>query len=161
MEEDSVRLNRIITATDLLKRWTGLAHEWELYDLIKKRDIQGYSYIKSLKSPDTGVVHFCFSGRNAYIQKFSDGDAYDWDGIVLDMSEVEKLERQRPEYCWPVVEGGHSTEINGDDEFSCDQSTYLTADDICKRWSLSPAQLVSIIQANKDLPVYWSEYVYF
>ncbi len=35
--------------------------------------------------------------------------------------------------------------------------TFLTADDLCKRWSLSPTQLVDLIKAHGDLAVYWEE----
>ena len=35
--------------------------------------------------------------------------------------------------------------------------SFLTADDLCKRWSISPTQLVNIIRNHKDLPVYWEE----
>jgi len=40
---------------------------------------------------------------------------------------------------------------------STTSDTFLTADDLCKRWSLSPTQLVDLIKDHSDLAVYWEE----
>jgi len=37
------------------------------------------------------------------------------------------------------------------------QNDFLSADDLCQRWAISPAQLVGVVKSNDDLPVYWGE----
>jgi len=37
------------------------------------------------------------------------------------------------------------------------QDAFLTAEDLCKRWAISPTQLVNMVRNNNDIAVYWEE----
>jgi hypothetical protein len=52
-------------------------------------------------------------------------------------------------------EVGHNENVEKYEPTASD--TFLSADDLCKRWSLSPTQLVDLIRNYSDLAVYWEE----
>ena len=42
---------------------------------------------------------------------------------------------------------------------NANQDSFLTADKLCERWGIGPAQLVGLIQGNNadEFPVYWRD----
>ncbi len=52
-------------------------------------------------------------------------------------------------------ETGHNKNVVESESTTLD--TFMTADDLCKKWSISPTQLVNIIRCHNDLPAYWEE----
>lgn len=80
-------------------------------------------------------------------------DWCDLDGIYLVRPEVVAHEKQCPFLTYPIATDNNTNEIIEDYETS--NTTFLTSECLCKRWNISPAQLVKFIQSNEHLPVYW------
>lgn len=86
------------------------------------------------------------------------GNDTEWcvlDNVCLLRSEVELHETKYPYLKYPAVSDNTSDNGSGTNQ---EEHIYMSADDICKRWSMSPAQLVDLIRSSNDLPVYWRKY---
>lgn len=160
------------------RRWPGI-EEWELAKYIDDKIGNPhrvafpapYWMRKHKINPSTNdSIFFCERITTAHPydeQHNNDSVWYDFSCIVFDTQEASRWERDK-EWLF-FVDPRDLPEVNKDtsmDEINKEKTDdkhnmFLTAEDICKRWSLSPAQLVDIIRGNSDLNVYWREYVPF
>jgi hypothetical protein len=103
------------------------------------------------KSPN-GTIFLCTDMQNLHWEcGYNDERGWaDLDNVYLLKSEVGGHEKQFNYLLFPVVERKKINENSGSQ-----QEIYLTSEDVCKRWSLSPAQLVDLIRGNNDLVVYY------
>ena len=105
------------------------------------------------KSPDGDIVYICTRGKaeNLYYE-YDDGFG-DLTGVFLLRSQVREHEKQYQYLTYPVVKDGASNEEKSSAEMS--QDAFLSAGELCKRWGVSPARLVGLVQSDGGLPVYW------
>jgi hypothetical protein len=151
-------------AEGIQNRWPGI-ERWELADKIdnKIKDPHGYDFPmpywmrKHKINPATKEhIYFCerIDRAQPYEVQYNGEDQwYDFSCIAFNMKDVSSWEKGKSWLFYVDAVG-----IDGQTENNGTHDVFLTADDICKRWALSPAQLVDIIQGNHELPVYWRKY---
>lgn len=155
-EPQYVTFSNIIKAEDLLTRWSGCP-ENDLAYHARNNVLPCYLYSRTLKKPNGEFVHYCSQSSGPYDSGNGEDCFWEWDVIVFNVEDVEEFEKTHPEYLWEPVSIERAEVSSKKNKDKPGNNIVLTADDICKRWSLSPAQLVGIVQSNADLPVYWEE----
>lgn len=156
------------------RRWPGI-EEWELAKHIDDK-IENpqrvafpapYWMRKHKINPLTNdAVYFCerITTSHPYDEQHNNDNIwYDFSGIVFDIREALEWESDKEWLFFvdpgqlPRVRGGIATEKADESNVESAHNNFLTAEDIYRRWAVSPARLVEIIQSNEDLPVYWRQ----
>lgn len=149
-----VTFSKIIKATELLARWPGCP-ENDLAQQCRNNILKCYLYNRTLKKPTGELVNYCSPCLGPYDSSMGEEYCWEWDGIVFNVEDVIEFEIAHPEYLWELVSLESKPEAHEKSDARKSQNNYLTAEDLCQRWSVSPAQLVEIINGDSELPVYW------
>ncbi len=75
-------------------------------------------------------------------------------------SAARKIDTSILQYYWSADDKDTHTNSNDtayQSETDLPPYSILTTDDLCKRWSVSPTQLLKIIREQEELAVYWEE----
>lgn len=145
MPEDYIRLAHVLDAMDLLHRWPGVS-EGELAAMIKEKTLPAYWQKKRLKAPNGQVLSFCTPGAKPWMQMQGDTASYDWDDIVFDTVDVERLEEQHTELTWPVPEIDSTSK--SDQQAEQNESEWVQCDTLAKRWGWSPFDVVTLLNSG-------------
>jgi len=101
-------------------------------------------------SPNGEKIFLCTTGTADNLYYDYDDEQCDLSCAYLMKSEVKAHEEQHPYLKYPIAK-----ENKPDDENKLANDGFFTADDLCNKWALSPAQLVDIINNYNDFPVYY------
>ena len=151
-EEQILSSKEIEPAEDVRQRWNESNQDF-VHRLQQYKFKIHFSSKPPRRAPNGDRIFLCRSGtvENIHCECGSyDDEYYDLEGVYLDRFEVITHEGKYTYLKYPVISGDERNQSAKDEV-----NTFLTAEDICARWSVSPAQLVDIIKANKDLPVYF------
>jgi len=167
-------LKDVLLSEEILNRWPGM-ESWELAEKIdnKIKEKQEdkfptpYWMRKHKVNPTTKEhIYFCeqIDTIHPYSEHYHGNDMlYDFEMIALDMQEALQWEKGKdwlffidPDQL-SKTGGTIATENTDVNNVESAHNYFLTAEDIYRRWSVSPARLVEIIRSNGDLPVYWRQ----
>ena len=148
-KEQLLSSNNIERAEDVRSRW-----DEDNPDFGVRLRRYNFTLFFSRKEPRTSP-----NGERVFLCTRVDGlrwendDWCDLEGIYVVKSEVAAHEKQYPFLTYPIATDSNANEANECGE--TDNAHFLTADDLCNRWSMSPAQLVDVIRTYSGLPVYF------
>ncbi|MFZ5426745.1 MAG: hypothetical protein ACOZEN_07205 [Thermodesulfobacteriota bacterium] len=153
-EEELLSGKDIESAEEVMKRWNetnpDFCHRLRQYEFTVF-----FCPKQPRKSPDGETIYLGTRGTANCLHYQYDDDWGDLDGVYLLRSEVRAHEEKNPYLAYPVVTDDGCN--NKQEQCEDSQSIFLDADDLCKRWGVSPARLVGLIQGNdsSEFPVYW------
>ncbi|WP_155887695.1 hypothetical protein [Paucidesulfovibrio longus] len=148
----TITLNRIISAHELLERWTGIT-ERELVamtnpDSLDVPFLKGYKHIKTLVQDDNVELHICCDdAATPYVFEIGPTVQIRWEdndpeqiskGIIFDFNAVESIEMDNPTFKAKIKKVKEKTK----------KHEWISCATLPERWECSPDDVIDIIEKH-------------